>query len=151
MPKVDVVVIAISSPLLVGVYEKGELIERFESAEMTSEALPMIFKQVLSKYQLNAIVYTRGPGSFMAIKVAYIFLQTLCIVHQIHLYATNAFTFNQNQPIKAFGKLYFLQKSGTITTQKFEEPPLAQFELPNSIDLRSYSEETAPLYILPAV
>ena len=151
MKKVDVVVIELSSPILIGVYEEGVLIQTLTSDEYSSEALPKLFKEILSSCQIENIVYTRGPGSFMAIKVAYIFLQTLCIVQDIKLYATNAFTFNQNQPIKAFAKLYFMHDNGIITTKKFDEPIDAPFELPKNIKLSDYSEETTPLYVLPAV
>jgi tRNA A37 threonylcarbamoyladenosine modification protein TsaB len=151
MPNVDVVVIELSSPILVGVYQDTHLIQTLSSDLQSSEALPALFKDILDKYEIDNIVYTRGPGSFMAIKVAYIFLQTLCIVNKCKLFATNAFTFNQSQPIKAFGKLYFIQSNGTITTQKFEEPIEAVFELPKTINLSDYSEETTPLYVLPAV
>ncbi len=149
--KVDIIVIELSSPILVGVYEKGELVRSYSSEEMSSEALPKLFKEIMNLYEIENIVYTRGPGSFMAIKVAYIFLKSFCIVNDIQLYATNAFTFNQNQPIKAFGKLYFIQSNGTITTKKFEEAPVSSFSLPEKIDLRTYNEEIAPLYVLPAV
>jgi len=151
MPKVDVVVIELSSPILIGVYKEGVLIQTLTSDEYSSEALPKLFKEILASYKIENIVYTRGPGSFMAIKVAYIFLQTLCIVNNSKLYATNAFTFNQNQPIKAFAKLYFMHDNGTITTKKFDEPIDAPFELPKNIKLSDYTEETTPLYVLPAV
>jgi tRNA A37 threonylcarbamoyladenosine modification protein TsaB len=148
---VDVVVIELSTPILIGVYENTELIETFSSQEYSSEALPLLFEQILSKYEIQNIVYTQGPGSFMAIKVAYIFLRSLCIINNLELLATPAFTFNNNGPIKAFGKLYFMNDNGTITTKKFEEPLNAPFELPNKINLSDYSKETAPLYVLPAV
>jgi tRNA A37 threonylcarbamoyladenosine modification protein TsaB len=148
---VDVVVIELSTPILIGVYENTELIETFSSQEYSSEALPLLFEQILSKYEIQNIVYTQGPGSFMAIKVAYIFLRSLCIINNLELLATPAFTFNNNGPIKAFGKLYFMNDNGTITTKKLEEPLNAPFELPNKINLSDYSKETAPLYVLPAV
>jgi hypothetical protein len=151
MPKVDIVVIELSSPILVGVYQEGSLVQTLSSPEFSSEALPEIFKEILENYEIANLVYTRGPGSFMAIKVAYIFLQTLCIVHNITLLGTHAFTFNDNKPIKAFGKLYFEHSNGTIATQKFEEPQYWPFKLPNKLNLSDYSQETAPLYVLPAV
>ena len=151
MPKVDIVVIELASPILIGVYEKGSLIKTLSSDEYSSEALPKLFREILSVNEIENIVYTRGPGSFMAIKVAYIFLKSLCIVNNITLYATNAFTFNKNQPIKAFAKLYFMNDNGTITTKKFDEPIDAPFELPITIKLSDYKEETTPLYVLPAV
>jgi len=151
MPNVDLIVIELSSPILVGVYQNGELIKTLSSTEQSSEALPLIFKEIQTLYTVDNIVYTRGPGSFMAIKVAYIFLKTLCIVNDVELYATNAFTFNNNKPIKAFGQLYFVYCNGIITTKKFEEPQMAGFELPKKINLSDYSEEITPLYVLPAV
>jgi len=151
LKKVDIIVIELASPILIGVYENHKLIETLSSDEYSSDALPKLFEKILSTCEIENIVYTRGPGSFMAIKVAYIFLQTLCIVNNITLHATNAFTFNKNQPIKAFAKLYFMQDNGTITTKKFDEPINAPFELPNTIKLSDYSEETTPLYVLPAV
>jgi len=151
MPKVDVVVIELSTPILIGVYENKVLIETFSSDEYTSEALPLLFKEILSKYEIENIIYTQGPGSFMAIKVAYIFLKSLCIINDIELLATPAFFFNENRPIKAFAKLYFMNDNGTITTKKFEEPQNWPFKLPKKINLSDYSKETAPLYVLPAV
>ncbi|HIC42813.1 MAG TPA: hypothetical protein EYO73_00510 [Sulfurimonas sp.] len=151
MLKVDVVVIELSTPILIGVYEDDILIKSFSSDEYSSESLPKIFKEIMNIYEIQNIVYTRGPGSFMAIKIAYIFLQSLCIIRGFKLYGTNAFTFNENQPIKAFAKLYFMNDNGTITTKKFDEPQNAPFKLPKTIKLSDYSQETTPLYILPAV
>jgi len=151
MPEVDVVVIELSSPILVGVYEDKKLIRTLSSDEYTSESIPKIFKEILSTCRIKNIIYTKGPGSFMAIKVAYIFLQSICIVNDCTLLATPAFTFNENAPIKAFGKLYFMNDNGTITTKKFDEVPTCRFELPNLINLNDYDKETAPLYVLPAV
>ena len=151
MPNVDVVVIELSTPILIGVYQDNILIETLSSSEYSSEALPKLFKQILDKYKIETIVYTKGPGSFMAIKVAYIFLQSICIVNDCTLLATPAFTFNKNAPIKAFGKLYFMNDNGIITTKKFEEEPKSVFELPKKLNLNDYDKEIAPLYVLPAV
>jgi len=151
MPEVDIVVIELSTPILVGIYQNGNLVKSLSSSQMSSEALPTLFKEIIGHYKINHIVYARGPGSFMAIKIAYIFLRTLCIVNNIKLLGADAFVFNDNQPIKAFGQLYFMQSNGTITTQKFEEPQTACFKLPKKFELSDYSEETAPLYVLPAV
>ncbi|XPV52291.1 MAG: hypothetical protein ACNI3H_07725 [Halarcobacter ebronensis] len=50
----------------------------------------------------------------MAIKVAYIFLKTLRITKNIPLYASNGFNFNNNSPIKALGKKYFIKEDDII-------------------------------------
>ncbi len=51
----------------------------------------------------------------MGIKVTYLFLKTLSIVKNIPLLAIDGFFFNENHPIKAVGKLYFVKNSNTIS------------------------------------
>lgn len=147
----DLVVIALTSPLIIGVYKERKLVETIKSDERSSEILPEIFKELLSKYEIAHIIYAKGPGSFMAIKVSYIFLRTLCIVKNIPLLATDAFYFNNNAPIKAVGKLYFVKNRDTIETQNFSEIPLMEFTLPTDLKLEDFSEETAPFYGIGAV
>ena len=68
----DLVVIALTPPLIIGVYKDKKLIETIKSDERSSEILPEIFRELLCKYELGHIIYAKGPGSFMAIKVSYI-------------------------------------------------------------------------------
>ena len=147
----DLVVIALTPPLIIGVYKDKKLIETIKSDERSSEILPEMFKELLSKYEVGHIIYAKGPGSFMAIKVSYIFLRTLCIVKNISLLATDAFYFNNNAPIKAVGKLYFVKNRDTIETQSFSEVPVMEFALPQDLILEDFSEETAPFYGIGAV
>ena len=147
----DLVVIALPPPLIIGVYKDKKLIETIKSDERSSEILPEIFRELLCKYELGHIIYAKGPGSFMAIKVSYIFLRTLCIVKNISLLATDAFYFNNNAPIKAVGKLYFVKNRDTIETQSFSEVPVMEFALPQDLILEDFSEETAPFYGIGAV
>ena len=147
----DLVVIALTPPLIIGVYKDKKLIETIKSDERSSEILPEMFKELLSKYEVGHIIYAKGPGSFMAIKVSYIFLRTLCIVKNISLLATDAFYFNNNAPIKAVGKLYFVKNRDTIETQSFSEVPAMEFALPQDLILEDFSEETAPFYGIGAV
>ena len=147
----DLVVIALTPPLIIGVYKDKKLIETIKSDERSSEILPEIFRELLCKYELGHIIYAKGPGSFMAIKVSYIFLRTLCIVKNISLLATDAFYFNNNAPIKAVGKLYFVKNRDTIETQSFSEVPAMEFALPQDLILEDFSEETAPFYGIGAV
>ncbi len=147
----DVVVVALASPLLVGVYENGVLIERIESDRQSSEALSEIFEPLLKRYEIANLIYAKGPGSFMAIKVTYIFLKTLCIVKGCHFLATDAFFFNQNRPIKAIGKLCFVKTSESIITRQFDEVPPSRFELPSAIALDDFESDTLPYYGIGAV
>ena len=74
LKEVDILLIALTSPIKIGVYENSKLIESIESEEKSSDILPLIFKDLQEKYRLKKLFYANGPGSFMAIKVAYIFL-----------------------------------------------------------------------------
>lgn len=87
----------------------------------------------------------------MAIKITYIFLRTLGITKGIELYATDGFYFNENQPIKAMRKMYFIKKDGKIDTQFFEEEQTSKFVLPKTIEIKNFNTDVEPLYILPAV
>ena len=72
---VDVVLVALSSPIQIGIYEDKKLIQTIKSEEKSSEVLPKIYDDILKKYKVKNLFYANGPGSFMAIKVAYIFLK----------------------------------------------------------------------------
>ena len=147
----DLVVIALTSPIIIGVYKDKVLIETIKSEERSSEVLPELFRALIAKYAIEHIIYANGPGSFMAIKVSYIFLRTLCIVKNISLLATDAFYFNNNAPIKAVGKLYFVKNRDAIETETLLEAPVMEFTLPQQLRLEDFSKETAPFYGIGAV
>jgi len=151
LKKVDVVLVALSSPIQVGIYENKKLIETIKSKEKSSDVLPKIYDDIFKKYEVKNLFYANGPGSFMAIKVAYIFLKSLSILKNIPLFATDAFYFNENQPIKAIGKLYFVKISSEIKTQKLETAPNMDFKLQDVLDYNEFSTTTTPLYGIGAV
>jgi len=151
LKKVDILLITLSSPIQIGVYENAVLIETIKSEEKSSDILPIIFKELMQKYQLQRLYYANGPGSFMAIKVAYIFLKSMSILKKIPLFATDAFYFNKNQPIKAIGKLYFVKIASEIKTQKLETVSVGSFELPAELDYSEFTTNTTPLYMIGAV
>jgi len=151
--KVDILLISISSPLLVGVYQNKKLIQTIEFEGKTSDLLPDIFMKLKKQYNIETIFYVNGPGSFMAIKIAYIFLKTYCIANKIPLYAVDGFAFNQNSPIKALGKKYFFNnKDGKISVNNLKEGiEIYPFKLPEELDITIFSDENEPNYHLPAV
>jgi len=151
MPKVDLLFITLTSPLLIGVYEKGKLIESVVSDKKSSDVLPLLYKELEEKYSIEKLLYANGPGSFMAIKIAYVFLKSMTVLKKIPLYATDAFYFNDNQPIKAIGKLHFVKIASEIKTQKFESTQEVNFRLPDMLDLNEFSTDAAPLYKIDAV
>ena len=152
MPKsVDILLITLTSPILVGIYEDKKLIKTIESDKKSSDVLPMIFDDIFSSYHVEKLFYANGPGSFMAIKVAYIFLKSLSILKKIPLFATDAFYFNNNEPIKAIGKLHFVKVASEIKTQKLETAPESFFRLPDVLDYNEFSKTSTPLYKIGAV
>ncbi|MBL0686961.1 MAG: hypothetical protein JJV95_02440 [Sulfurospirillum sp.] len=150
-PVVDIVVISLISPLKVGVYKDNQLIKKHVSQEYTSDALPIIFKNILENFTCRRVFFARGPGSFMAIKITYIFLKTLSISKKIELFGCDGFNFNNNSPIKASRKMYFVKKDDKIETQFFDQEQTCEFILPKVVELKNFTKDIEPLYILPAV
>jgi tRNA A37 threonylcarbamoyladenosine modification protein TsaB len=152
MPKsVDILLIALSSPIQIGIYENANLVDTISTTQKSSDALPLIFEEIFKKYKVEKLFYANGPGSFMAIKVAYIFLKSISILKKIPLFATDAFYFNENHPIKAIGKLYFVKISSEIKTQKLETVTEAPFKLPDILEYDEFTKTVTPLYMIGAV
>jgi len=142
----------LTPPLRIGIYHDSSLIENIHSDGKTSDTLPLLFDEILKKYTIDSLYFAKGPGSFMAIKVTYIFLRTLSITKNIPLFATEGFTFNDNNPIKATGALYFMKKDGKILTEKIITPLTRQdFTLPTTLERTHFTSDVEPLYVLPAV
>jgi len=112
--------------------------------------MPIVMK-IFETYDISKIIYTRGPGSYMAIKLTYIILKTIEITRDIKCFGCSGFVLNENQPIKAIGNLYFIKEKETIITKKYEQPVNAPFALPHSIHDLEIDEESTPEYSLPAV
>jgi len=149
---IEVLVISISKPLLIGIYENKKLIKEYKLEGKTSDLLPSLFLQILKEYDIKRINYVNSPGSYMAIKVAYIFLKTISISKNIEFMACNGFEFNENSPIKALGKKYFIQDKDDIKVDFLEKDDIIRdFKLPNSIDKINFNKQTLPIYNLPAV
>ena len=136
---------------MLGVYEESELIETKSSDLKTSEILLPLIRECLDKYDISTIIYTRGPGSYMAIKLTYIILKTIEIMRGIKCVGCSGFALNGGEPIKAMGNLYFIKEKETIITKKYEQPVNVNFTLPQSIQDLALDEESTPDYILPAV
>jgi hypothetical protein len=107
--------------------------------------------ECIQTHDISKMIYTRGPGSYMAIKLTYIMLKTIEITRGIECLGCSGFTLNGGEPIKAIGNLYFIKEKETIMTKKFEHAVHAKFVLPQSIHDLDIDEESTPEYILPAV
>ena len=153
MKVVDVVVICISSPVLVGIYHKDELIETIAKDEKISDILPVLFEELMAKYTIDSATYTNSPGSFLGIKLTYIFLKTLSLTQDIKIYALSGFHFNNNAPIKAYmGKYFIKQKDGKITISDIPiNEQKSEFTLPKILNKTILSTDIDPIYVSPAV
>ena len=149
---IDILVIPISNPMLIGVYKDEKFIMSYKNEEKTSDILPIIFEKILNKYSIQGLYFVNAPGSYMSIKVAYIFLKTLSIAKNIDLKATIGFHFNQYSPIRALGKKYFFYKNEEISIDFLEDTKqIGVFNLPTILNKGLFSYESLPKYNLPAV
>jgi len=156
MQQAKVLVISISNPIQIGIYKENDLIETVSKEGKTSDILPCLFDEIFVKYDINEIYYVSGPGSYMAIKIAYIFLKTLSIIKNIPLLAVSGFDLNNNSPIKALGKKYFFRKNhklnnDKITIEFLQDTKVEPFTLPKKFNCIKYTKDTLPQYNLPAV
>jgi tRNA A37 threonylcarbamoyladenosine modification protein TsaB len=147
----EILIISIASPLLIGVYKDGLLVEEIISEQKTSEVLLKELTEIATRYNYTHILYTNGPGSYMSIKLTYITLRSLEILKGISFDGCNAFDLNGQKPIKAMGKLYFIKEKETIITKKFDEVVEQRFKLPSMLSEVTILDDNKPLYILPAV
>ena len=148
-PSVDLVAVTISSPSLFGIYQNGKLVKSIIKEGKTSDILPEIFDSLSKKYDIKKIIYSKGPGSYMAIKLSYVFFKTVEIAKGIKLYGAEGFEFNGQRPIKAVGKSFFVKENGIISIKK--DLKAGEFSLPESLNDINFSEDSSPLYILNPV
>jgi hypothetical protein len=144
-------IISIASPIQLGVYKDNILIDSVKSDKKTSEILLPLITEMLDKYSIKNIIYVRGPGSYMAIKLTYIILKTIKIIKDINFDGCDGFLFNNNRPIKALGSLYFIKNNKNIITKRFDNMEQIDFVLPLDLNHVTIDKDNRPLYILPAV
>jgi len=149
----ELFIIAISNPIQIGLYKNNELIETISKEGKTSDILPAIIDDILNKKIISKIYYVNGPGSYMAIKVAYIFLKTIAQIKNIPFMACSGFELNKSSPIKALGKKYFfLQSDGSISVKFLKkDDELFDFILPKILDKSIFFQDTLPNYQLPVI
>ncbi len=144
--------LTVSSPFLLGVYEGGALVKKYEASGKASDVLPLMIDEAIKEFAPDEIYYTNGPGNHMSLKIAYVCLKALCIIKKIPLYGVSPFLFNNNSPIKAFGNSYFVSTLGKITLKtREEEINLLSVTLPGSVEFEQLKGSSKPLFLLPPV
>ena len=148
----ELLLFSVDSPIRAGIYRQKALVRTYEREGKVGEELYALLREILASYELDALYYLQGPGSFTAIKLSYVFLKTLSIARAIPLFGADSFTFNGGAPIHAYGDSYFVKESGKITLRRVRAPlEKIPCELPASLDSTLFTPNPAPLYILPAV
>jgi len=150
-PEYELLVDSVSSPMKIGIYRDGSLLDTVERDGYVSDILPGLLYDLVRRYSPSRIVYVNGPGSQMAIKLTYIALMSVEATEGIEIGACSAFSLNGGAPLKAMGSLYFIKEKETIITRKLESPVSVPLEMPETLDKISTDGEVEPLYILPAV
>lgn len=149
----EILIFPLGEPLQIGVYQEGRKVDEFSVQGQLSENLLSLYDKVCQKYsKISEIYFLKGPGSFMALKLVYLFVKTLEITKGIQVQACTSFEFNQETPIKAYGKSYFVREKGEIILKVLENTPKnCEYVLPLILDKKLFTKEIEPLYLLPAV
>lgn len=134
----------------IGVYENQIKVKQIEKDGKISDILPLIFTKFNDKHIKN-IYFARGPGSFMAIKLTYVFLKTISIVKDINLFGVDSFYFTNNRPIKSIGNSYFIKKQDKIELEVLKDVEDYEVHIPLKLNKSDFSLDISPLYIIPAV
>ncbi|EFR48741.1 hypothetical protein HCMG_00914 [Helicobacter canadensis MIT 98-5491] len=121
-------------------------------SQLSESLIPFFVKLKAQGIAANNLYFVRGPGSFMALKLIYLFAKTMQITHNSNLFATHGFYFNSNSPIKAYGNSYFVLENNEITLKTYPTPPkIAPYTLPQRLNKSLFTETINPLYLLPPV
>jgi len=148
---ITIVINTLTKPLTLGFYKNNKLIETKEYKGMTSDILLEILFTVLKQYDVKRVIYTNGPGSHMATKISYVLLKTLYIIKEIPIFAVSGFELNNNMPIKALGKLYFIKEKETIIVKRFKTEPNTSFFMPDFLDSVKLQKTIEPNYQISAI
>ncbi len=154
MPKKPVTLLLLSaaSPMQIGLYdEKGALLEQQQLAGKASSELYPAFEAIDRAYQVTALAYARGPGSFMGLKLGFVFLRSYAIAKNIPMYAADSFYFTGGYPIMASRVRAYFKSGEEISIGRLESPPESGLRLPDRLNLSELDAPLEPLYIQPAV
>ncbi|MEO1941956.1 MAG: hypothetical protein ABGW77_03585 [Campylobacterales bacterium] len=147
---VEVVVVPFQSPILVGIYRDRKLERKLQLEGRVSDTLPPFFEELLRQEELSGLYYSRGPGSFMGLRLTYLFLKTLSIICQIPFQGVDSFYFTGGKPIKGPGSSFFLKKEDIIIVSR-EVDEVGIPSLPPVLEPADFKGEVEPLYLVKAV
>ena len=154
MPKEPVTLLLLSAqtPLCVGLYDaSGVLVRRYERTGQISQVLYPLFREIGAEFEVVALAYARGPGSFMGLKLGFVFLRSFAIAKKIPMRSASSFFFSAGAPIVATRHSAYLLSDDKISLCRLESAPENRMQLPKRVDFEALDEPLEPLYIQPAV
>ncbi len=154
MPKepVTLLLLSVASPIQIGLYDRsGQRIEAFSYEQKASAVLYSAFEAIEGRFEITALAYARGPGSFMGLKLGFVFLRSYAIVKGLPMYAADSFLFNEGAPIGASRSRSYVKEGDRISIRRLESPPKSAMALPDRLDWSAMDAPLEPLYIQPAV
>ncbi|GHV10482.1 glycoprotease [Campylobacterota bacterium] len=152
MRSVSLLLLSATRPTRLAIYgEDGGVIEQFQSDLPLTESLYDAIKAFDEAYAIERVLYARGPGSFMGLKLGYLFLRSFALGRGIDFLAADSFALSGGAPIHSHSKRWFVLENGSAAIRSFDSAPAEVLSPPERLDLTLFSAETAPNYILSAV
>lgn len=150
LPKVTLLLLTIAKPTVVALYdENNRFLKSYAFEEKITDGLYKTVKEIERSFEIVRVAYANGPGSFMGLKLGYVFLQTYSAVRDIPFVATESFTFADK--IHSNGKRWFVKSVDSVDLIVLDDSPIDMPNLPERLDLMLFSDSVEPNYILPAV
>lgn len=150
MPKVTLLVLTIARPTVVAIYlEDSTLAKSWSFDEKLTDKLYSVVAEIEKSFEIERVAYANGPGSFMGLKLAYVFLQTYATIKNIAFVAASSFVFADK--IHSNGKRWFVKRGEDIDLITLDGSKEIFFMPPKRLDLAQFRSHVEPNYILPAV
>jgi tRNA A37 threonylcarbamoyladenosine modification protein TsaB len=107
-------------------------------------------KSIDERFTIVKLLYVRGPGSFMGLKLSYLFCKSFAFARDIPFLAADSFALSGGKPIFSRNGRRFVKKGETIEIESFDAPFAEALLPPKKLDARMFDKQTLPDYILSA-
>ncbi|MDR2151963.1 MAG: hypothetical protein LBO72_03995 [Helicobacteraceae bacterium] len=151
MLNATILLIGATKPARLGVYnENGDRLENFTIEAPLTEGLYPLMKSIDERFKITKLLYARGPGSFMGLKLSYLFCKSFAIARDIPFLAADSFALSGGKPILSRQNRRFTKNADTIEIEIFDTPFEEALLPPETLDLSMFDAQTPPNYILSA-
>jgi tRNA A37 threonylcarbamoyladenosine modification protein TsaB len=149
---VTVLLISAAKPCFFALYdENGEMIEQESCDKPLTESLYVLMSAAERRYSIKRVLYVNGPGSFMGLKLGFVFMRTFALAREIDFAACDSFAITGGAPVFSHKNRWFVKNGSSIELIRFENPPENRLIPPKKLNMANFSGDTTPCYLLPAV